>query len=1142
VSRVQVAGAELHRRPGPAAGGFSDGGSERWYRISDVDALAPFLVALASDGDHWMFLSSTGALTAGRRSPDHALFPYTTDDRLHDAAEHTGPRTIVRVRGEEGIRLWEPFSVRGAGLYRTSRDLAKNVTSNKLRFEEVNHDLGLTFTYQWMTSGRFGFVRRASLRNDGAAAVHGEILDGVQNLMPAGLGRRFQMEYSTLADGYKDSELDAATGLAMFRLSSIPVDAAEPSEALRTTAVWSAGLDDGATLLSSRQLEAYRHGEAASSERRVRGQRGAYFRTSGLALAPGQQRVWYLVADVEQDAAAVAATLRRLRAGGDLGGELEEDVARGTRNLIRIVAEADGLQLTADEPSCVRHFTNVLFNVMRGGIPDRGYTVSREDLDRFVAASSRAVHGRQAGFLGTLPATIEHGALLAAARDQGDPDLERIVAQYLPLTFSRRHGDPSRPWNIFEIAPADRAGNKTLAYQGNWRDIFQNWEALAHAFPGYLESMIVKFACASTADGHNPYRVTREGFEWEVHDPHDAWSHIGYWGDHQVIYQLKLLELLERHFPGRLAALLRRPVFSHANVPYRIRPYPAMLADPQQTIDFDEAEHRAALQRAAALGADGKLLLAADGAPVRVTLAEKLLVTALAKLASFVPQAGLWLNTQRPEWNDANNALVGHGASLVTLCYLRRFLRFVRARFDDGSYPLSAEVAQVLRAIAAALTAHLPAGDASDERRKRVLDAVAQPWSEHRARVYQRGFSGQHRAVAGGELRGFCDTALRHLDDTLAASRRGDGLYHAYNLISIEEGAIRIRRLPEMLEGQVAVLSSGALSAEAAVTLLDALRASALYRPDEESYLLYPDRILPGFRERNLLPTDAVQASPLLTTMLERGDRRVVSRDVEGAVHFDAAFRNVKELRRALGELGGELAPLAAAEQAALCALYERVFDHQSFTGRSGAFYKYEGLGCIYWHMVSKLLVAVAEMREEAGRAHATPAVREALARHHREIGEGLGVHRSPARYGAFPIDPHSHTPSFAGAQQPGLTGQVKEDIIARWAALGLVVAAGCLTFDPELVDRNELLDHPALFRHLDVAGREQELPVDAGALAFTCCQVPVVLHRGGPRRVLVTRTGGAVWEEGLVVDAETSAELFRRTGVVRRLNVFLGL
>ena len=61
-----------------------------------------------------------------------------------------------------------------------------------------------------------------------------------------------------------------------------------------------------------------------------------------------------------------------------------------------------------------------------------------------------------------------------------------------------------------------------------------------------------------------------------------------------------------------------------------------------------------------------------------VNLIEKLLVSLLAKLANYIPEAGLWLNTQRPEWNDANNALVGHGVSVVTLCHLRRFVVFLR--------------------------------------------------------------------------------------------------------------------------------------------------------------------------------------------------------------------------------------------------------------------------------------------------------------------------------------------------------------------------------------------------------------------------------------------------------------------------------
>ena len=44
-----------------------------------------------------------------------------------------------------------------------------------------------------------------------------------------------------------------------------------------------------------------------------------------------------------------------------------------------------------------------------------------------------------------------------------------------------------------------------------------------------------------------------------------------------------------------------------------------------------------------------------------------------------------------------------------------------------------------------------------------------------------------------------------------------------------------------------------------------------------------------------------------------------------------------------------------------LLAVFEEVFNHKAFTGRSGTFFGYEGLGSIYWHMVSKLLLAVQE-------------------------------------------------------------------------------------------------------------------------------------------------------------------------------------
>ena len=64
---------------------------------------------------------------------------------------------------------------------------------------------------------------------------------------------------------------------------------------------------------------------------------------------------------------------------------------------------------------------------------------------------------------------------------------------------------------------------------------------------------------------------------------------------------------------------------------------------------------------------------------------------------------------------------------------------------------------------------------------------------------------------------------------------------------------------------------------------------------------------------------------------------------------------------------------------------------------------------------------------------------------HYYEASEGIGVHKSPELYGAFPTDPYSHTPGSKGAQQPGMTGQVKEDILSRFGELGVFVKDGKL-------------------------------------------------------------------------------------------------
>ena len=393
-------------------------------------------------------------------------------------------------------------------------------------------------------------------------------------------------------------------------------------------------------------------------ETEVRAERGTYFLHTTLALSRGQTRDWYLVADVNQGPSDVAELNRLLRQPAKLRKLVDADIVRGTEELKRIVGKADGLQKSAQSLGNARHYSNVLFNVMRGGIFYDDYQVNPDDLQAFVRHANKEIAARHSSFFRKLGKRIDHSRLLALAVESGDPNLERLCREYLPLTFSRRHGDPSRPWNRFSIATKNPDGTRILNYEGNWRDIFQNWEPLSLSFPGYTSGMICKFANASTADGYNPYRVTRDGIDWEVIDPADPWTHIGYWGDHQIIYMLKLLEILERHESTTLRYFLTREIFSYADVPYRIKPYEDLLKDPKETVIFDQEQEKMVRQRVQLKGSDGKLVCDQQNQLKLVNLTEKLLVPLLAKFSNFIPEAGIWLNTQRPEWNDANNALV----------------------------------------------------------------------------------------------------------------------------------------------------------------------------------------------------------------------------------------------------------------------------------------------------------------------------------------------------------------------------------------------------------------------------------------------------------------------------------------------------
>ena len=208
---------------------------------------------------------------------------------------------------------------------------------------------------------------------------------------------------------------------------------------------------------------------------------------------------------------------------------------------------------------------------MRVGVLANNYYHYIEDNKIYLKKINKLISKQYSLWLGDLPKKITSSELIKLAESKEDADLIRLTYEYLPLTFSRRHGDPSRPWNLFSIETKNEDGSLKYNYEGNWRDIFQNWEALCYSFPEFIEGIISKFVNATTIDGYNPYRIMKNGIDWESPDPEDPWAYIGYWGDHQIIYLQKLLEISNNYHPGKLNDLLTKKIFTNANVQYKIK-------------------------------------------------------------------------------------------------------------------------------------------------------------------------------------------------------------------------------------------------------------------------------------------------------------------------------------------------------------------------------------------------------------------------------------------------------------------------------------------------------------------------------------------------------------------------------------------
>lgn len=436
----------------------------------------------------------------------------------------------------------------------------------------------------------------------------------------------------------------------------------------------------------------------------------------------------------------------------------------------------------------------------------------------------------------------------------------------------------------------------------------------------------------------------------------------------------------------------------------------------------------------------------------------------------------------------------------------------------------------------------LLSGKINDKERRAVLDGLGNAGSDYRTTIYENGFSAKKQELSKNDLLNFVKITLKYLEHSIDANKRADKLYHSYNLMTIKKNEeISITYLPEMLEGQVAVLSSGYLSSRECLRILNGMKASALFREDQYTYLLYPNKELKRFVDKNKIPKDRFEASDLLGQLLKDGNSSIIEKDKKENYHFNGNFNNANSLKQAILELPEEkYDALIEKDRELILDIFEEVFDHKSFTGRSGTFFGYEGLGSIYWHMVSKFLLAVQESCLKAIENKESDVLIGKLLDHYYEINAGIGVHKSPQLYGAFPTDPYSHTPEGKGAQQPGMTGQVKEDILSRFGELGVFVKDGKLQFNSRLLRVSEFLKEATKFRYTDINNQVKVIALEKDSLGFTYCQVPVIYKLSTENRIKLICEGSPTKVlDSLSLDKAYSNRVFSRSGEVKKIIVY---
>ena len=102
-------------------------------------------------------------------------------------------------------------------------------------------------------------------------------------------------------------------------------------------------------LVSSLQLDRFRHHGEVNQETDVKAEKGAYFISDDVNLSANEEKQWMIAINVNQDSVGVAGIIERLKSDSNLSQAILKDIDKGNTELLSLVSASDGIELSADK-------------------------------------------------------------------------------------------------------------------------------------------------------------------------------------------------------------------------------------------------------------------------------------------------------------------------------------------------------------------------------------------------------------------------------------------------------------------------------------------------------------------------------------------------------------------------------------------------------------------------------------------------------------------------------------------------------------------------------------------------------------------------------------------------------------------------